>query len=145
MVVDGTFLQIEPEEALPPLPLSSEESDNDLPEESDKVQLLKQALYDAKHSRDKLQADVAALTVQVEQLSKRCKELSQADYDGLLSYLLQCDFTSVYNCSDIESTYLEFSTVIYQAIDQFVPTVKFRRHQSPKWFTPEIHHLKNRL
>ena len=70
---------------------------------------------------------------------------SQADYDGLLSYLLQYDFTSVCNRSDIESAYLEFSTIIYQAIDRFVPTVKTRRHKSPKWFTPEIHNLKNCL
>ena len=70
---------------------------------------------------------------------------SQADYDGLLSCLLQCDFNSVYNCSDIESAYLEFSTIIYQAIDQFVPTVKSCRYHSPKWFTPEIRHLKNCL
>ena len=27
----------------------------------------------------------------------------------------------------------------------FVPTVKIRRHQSPRWFTPEIRHLKNCL
>ena len=70
---------------------------------------------------------------------------SQADYDGLLSYLLQYDFTSVYNCSDIESAYLEFSTIIHQAIDRFVPSVKTRGHKSPKWFTPEIRHLKNCL
>ena len=31
---------------------------------------------------------------------------SQADYDGLLSYLLQYDFTSVYNCSDILSLHI---------------------------------------
>ena len=70
---------------------------------------------------------------------------SQADYDGLLSYLLQYDFTSVYNCSDIESAYLEFSTIIHQAIDRFVPSVTTRRCKSPKWFTPEIRHLKNCL
>ena len=60
---------------------------------------------------------------------------SQADYDGLLSYLLQYDFTSVNNnnyCSDIESAYLEFSTIIYQAIDRFVRSVETRRHKSPK-------------
>ena len=40
---------------------------------------------------------------------------------------------------------MEFSTVIYQAIHRFVPTVKTRRHKSPKWFTPDIRHLKNCL
>ena len=40
---------------------------------------------------------------------------------------------------------MEFSTIIYQTIDRFVPSVKTSRHKSPKWFTPEIRHLKNCL
>ena len=70
---DSVFLQIDKEADFPPLPQSSEDSDTDPLENSNKVQLLKQALLHADSSRDTLQEEVIKLTAEVEKLSQRCK------------------------------------------------------------------------
>ena len=72
---DGVFLQIDKEADFPPLPQSPEDSDTDPLENSNEVQLLKQALLDAESSRDTLQEEVIKLTAEVEKLSQCCKEL----------------------------------------------------------------------
>jgi len=87
--VEAVFLQIE--EELPPLPLTSEGSDGDSPNDGGELQALKKALCDVETSRDALEVEVTRLTAEVERLSKRCKELwslncSQiAEFDELLS------------------------------------------------------------
>jgi len=88
---EGIFLQIE--EELPPLSLTSEESDGDSPDDGADLQALKKALCDAETSQDALKVEVTRLTAEVERLSRRCKELwrltcncsQMAEFDELLS------------------------------------------------------------
>ena len=86
---EGVFLQIE--EDLPPLPLTSEESESDSPEDEADLQALKKALFDVEANRDALQEEVTRLTAEVEKLSKQCKELwnlncsQMAEFDEILS------------------------------------------------------------
>jgi len=69
---EGVFLQIE--EELPPLPLTSEESDGDSLDDGADLQALKNALCDAT-SQDALEVEVTRLIAEVERLSRCCKEL----------------------------------------------------------------------
>ena len=70
----------------PTLPTSSGESDSDSPGDTGEIAYLKKALCDAKNSRDALQGEVTALTVEVEKLSRRCKELWSLNCTQLVEF-----------------------------------------------------------
>ena len=67
----------------------------------------------------------------------------KADYDGITSFLLDSDFSILYDSSDIEYVWFLFKSFIYQAMSLYIPKVLVKRHQNPKWFDSDIrHHLK---
>ena len=70
-------------------------------------------------------------------------DYSKADYGIICDYLMDVDFSSCFSCNDIEFVWFFIKSVIYSAISMFVPKVRVKLHNSPKWFDSDIrHHLK---
>ena len=70
---------------------------------------------------------------------------TKTDWDSLLSYLLDFDFSEFYLFNDIESAWVTLKNTINDATSRFTPKVLIRPHQRPKWFTPSIQHKLNRI
>jgi len=69
----------------------------------------------------------------------------KGDYSGLCSYLLDCDFDPCYQSQDVEFIWSFISSKITDAMVQFIPRVRLRKHQRPKWITASIKHKLNKL
>ena len=67
--------------------------------------------------------------------------LPNANYDGILSYLFDLDYSQCLQSQDVESIWCMIKNSIYNAMDLFIPKVRLRRHQFPCWYTPELRHL----
>ena len=66
-----------------------------------------------------------------------------ANYDSISSYLLESDFSCVYDSCDIEFVWFCIKSLIYNAMLLYMPKILVKRHQGPKWFNSDIrHHLK---
>ena len=70
---------------------------------------------------------------------------SKADLSGLNDYLLDYDFSAILSHSDVEYVWHQLKEILSEAIPLFVPKVKLRSYQRPKWFTSEIQHSLNRI
>ena len=68
---------------------------------------------------------------------------SNADWDGLSSYLFDTDFSDCFQSSDIEFVWNTIKNKIYDAIDLFIPKLNHRARQFPKWFTAKLRHRLN--
>ena len=79
------------------------------------------------------------------QPSRYVNDYTKTDWDSLLSYLLDFDFSKFYLCNDIESSWFTLKHTINDAINIYTPKVLIRPHQRPKWFTPAIKHHLNKI
>ena len=69
-------------------------------------------------------------------------DYSKANFNGLNDYLLQVDFSTCFNCRDVDVIWNNLKSIIIEACTIYIPKVKLRSFQQPKWFTPLIrHHL----
>ena len=69
----------------------------------------------------------------------------KADYNSLCSFLIDFDFTSCLLSHDVDSVWNSIKSAIYEGINLFIPRVRLRRHQYPRWYTPELRHLSKCL
>ena len=65
---------------------------------------------------------------------------SQADWDGLYSYLLDTDFSTCLNSESIEFVWNTIKGTIHDAMHLFIPKRKTKKHHLPPWFSSDIHH-----
>ena len=72
-------------------------------------------------------------------------DFSKCDFDSLNSYLLDIDFTPCFVRDNINCSWQLFKAIILKATSLFIPKVKLKSHQPPKWFTPVIRHHLNRI
>ena len=72
--------------------------------------------------------------------AKYVYDYSKADYEGLCHYLLSCDFTSYFNCTDVNEAWSIIKQLITTGMDLFIPKVRLRSSQYPKWFTSHLRH-----
>ena len=47
--------------------------------------------------------------------------------------------------NDIEFIWSIIKNAIYSGMNLFIPKVRLRKHQFPRWFTPELRHLTKRI
>ena len=64
---------------------------------------------------------------------------------SLCSFLENSDFSHCFLSCDVDHVWSSIKLIIQQAMDLFIPKVKLRSHQFPKWFTPDIRHRLNCL
>ena len=64
----------------------------------------------------------------------------KADWNGLCNYLLDYDFSLCFESSDVDTIWLILKRSIESAMDIFIPKVRLRQFQFPRWFTPDIRH-----
>ena len=69
----------------------------------------------------------------------------KANMPGLCSFLENSDFNHCFLSCDVDHVWSSIKLIIQQAMDLFIPKVKLRSHQFPKWFTPDIRHHLNCL
>ena len=72
-------------------------------------------------------------------------DFPKANMPGLCSFLENSDFSHCFLSCDVDHVWSSIKLIIQQAMDLFIPTVKLRSHQFPKWFTPDIRHRLNCL
>ena len=76
-------------------------------------------------------------------LVTKLPNFSNGDYDGLCHYLNNSDFNPCFQSDDIEFVWSFISTLIKNAINQFVPMTVIHHNHQPKWFNSDIrHHIK---
>ena len=56
-------------------------------------------------------------------------DYAKGDYSSLNEYLLSCDFTALYNSTDIEEIWSILKHHILTGVNFFIPKVKLRSHQ----------------
>ena len=70
-------------------------------------------------------------------------DYSKGDYIGLNQFISTCDLTTYYNTTDVNHAWAILKQFIITGMDLFIPKVKLKSTQYPKWFSPTIrHHLK---
>ena len=70
-------------------------------------------------------------------------DFCKADYESISSFLLDCDFSVIFDSSDIEYIWFTIKSFIYVAMSLFIPRIHVKRRHGPKWFDSDIrHHLK---
>ena len=67
-------------------------------------------------------------------------DFSKGDYEGLSYFLANCDFSDCYNSDDVEFIWFIIKGYIISAMELYIPKVKVRSHQYPKWFTAHLRH-----
>ena len=67
----------------------------------------------------------------------------KADLLGLCDYLLSSDLSLCLSTNDIELVWSTLKNFIYLAMDLFIPKIRLRSHQRPKWITPTLQHDVN--
>ena len=66
---------------------------------------------------------------------------AKADYQSMLSYLLNADFSRCFQSQDVHTAWAIIKNHIYRAHELFIPKVKIRKRKYPKWYSPRIRHL----
>ena len=77
--------------------------------------------------------------------SRYVYDYSKADWDGLSSYPFNYDFDSIFHLNDVETCWMSLKQSVLTAMSLFVPKVKLRAHQCPKWFTASIQNHLNKI
>lgn len=67
-------------------------------------------------------------------------DFPKADWEGLSNFLLDQDFSWCDMEDDVEIIWSGIKTSILLGMDRFIPKVRLKRHQFPKWFTPALRH-----
>ncbi len=71
---------------------------------------------------------------------------SKLDYERLVDYLLNYDYSTCLNCTDVETVWSILQSIINNGINQFAPLVKLRANKNhPKWYNSTTRHLINRV
>ena len=65
-------------------------------------------------------------------------DFSKANFTDICSFLLDFDFSVCFQSYDIEFIWSNIKSVIFVAISLFVPKIKSKRINEPKWFNSEI-------
>ena len=58
--------------------------------------------------------------------------------EGLRSYLETTDFSVCFQTSDVDTVGSTLKLLILNAMEFFIPKVRLKMHQYPKWFTSDI-------
>ena len=76
---------------------------------------------------------------------QRCLNFSKADYEGMVDFLLDWDFSVCLDSSDVDVIWSHIQFAICSAIHKFVPLCTTTRRFShlPKWFNSELRHNIN--
>ena len=72
-------------------------------------------------------------------------DFPKANYDGILSYLFDFDYSSCLQSHDVEFIWHTIKNSIHTAMNIFIPKVRLGRHQFPCWYTSELRHLSKCL
>ena len=72
-------------------------------------------------------------------------DFPKANYDAILSYLFDFDYSLCLQSQDVDSIWHTIKNSIHTAMNTFIPKVRLRRHQFPCWYTPELRHLSKCL
>jgi len=72
-------------------------------------------------------------------------DYSKADYPGLTNYLSHIDFIICEQLSDIDSIWHFINSNICSGLDLFIPKIRTKSAQFPKWYTSNIRHQINCL
>lgn len=67
-------------------------------------------------------------------------DYANADYEGLCDFLMDFDFSCCLLSNEIEHVWFILKDVILTSINLFVPRVKIKYRNQPKWFNSEIRH-----
>ena len=72
-------------------------------------------------------------------------DFSKADYTGLCSFLMDFNFSPLLSSDDINFIWSSLRNTICYGMSLYIPKVRLRRYQYPRWFTPELRHLSKRI
>ena len=72
-------------------------------------------------------------------------DFSKANFTDICSFLLDFDFNACFQSHNIEFVWSTIKSVIFVAISLFVPKMRSKRKNEPKWFNSEIRHHCNKL
>ena len=64
----------------------------------------------------------------------------KGDYEGLCQFFINSDLTNLYNYSDVNQVWTPVRDLINTGMDQFIPKVRLKFNQYPKWFSPQMRH-----
>ena len=67
--------------------------------------------------------------------------IAKGDFDSLNHYFLNCNYSSVYTCTNADEIWGLLKHYIVIGMNLFIPTVRLRARQFPAWFTPQLCHL----
>ena len=87
-----------------------------------------------------------SLTLSYYQSFSKCKtptyvyDYSKGDYEGLCQFFINSDLTNLYNCSDVNQVWTLVRDLVTTGMDQFIPKVRLKFNQYPKWFSPQMRH-----
>ena len=70
---------------------------------------------------------------------------AKGDYVGLNNYLSTYDFSAFYSTTDVEQAWSIIKQCLTTAIDLFIPKVRSKPSQYPKWFSSDLKHQLNCL
>ena len=68
-----------------------------------------------------------------------------ADWQGLNNYLGDINFDMYFSSSNIDYIWESIHNAISEACDKFIPKTAKRRSTLPKWFSPQVRHLLNKI
>ena len=72
-------------------------------------------------------------------------DFCNADYESISSFLLDANFSIVFESCSTECVWFCIKSFIYDAMLLYVPKIRVKRRQGPKWFNSNIRHHLNRL
>ena len=64
----------------------------------------------------------------------------KADWVGMCNHLLDCDFSMCFETTDVEVIWSLLKLEVTTAMDRFIPRVRLRKCQFPRWSTPSHRH-----
>ena len=67
-------------------------------------------------------------------------DFRKADFESISSFLLDLDFSPIFESFDIEIIWSFIKSSIYKAMSLFNPKVLIKRRKDPKWFDSDIRH-----
>ena len=67
-------------------------------------------------------------------------DYSKVDWDSMCSYLLDQDFSMCYEEENVELIWLVIKNTVLSAMELFIPKVRLRKNQFPRWYNAELRH-----
>jgi len=67
-------------------------------------------------------------------------DYSKADFDSINEYLSLIDFSPCFHSTDVEFVWAQIKEILLDTIHQFVPQIKIKPNDFPKWFTSSLKH-----